>query len=86
MKKRVVVVGAGIVGTCCALSLAERGFSVVIVDPNGPTSLASHGNAGVVSRWTCVPQSTPGILKQVPGWLFDPYGPVAIRWRYLPRS
>jgi D-amino-acid dehydrogenase len=26
----------------------------------------------------------PGVLGQVPGWLLDPLGPLAIRWRHLP--
>ena len=29
--------------------------------------------------------SSPGIWRKVPGWLADPLGPLAIRWRYLPR-
>ena len=27
----------------------------------------------------------PGVLKDVPGMLMDPLGPLAIRWSYLPR-
>jgi D-amino-acid dehydrogenase len=32
-----------------------------------------------------IPMSSPGIWRKVPGWLADPLGPLAIRWRYLPR-
>jgi len=29
--------------------------------------------------------SAPGLIWRVPGWLFDPLGPLAVRWRYLPQ-
>lgn len=79
------VVGAGIVGICSALSLQERGLAVTLIDPNPPAEAASYGNAGVISTWSCIPQSMPGIWKNVPKWLFDAEGPVALRWSYLPK-
>ena len=79
------IVGAGIVGICSALSLQERGLAVTLIDPNPPAEAASYGNAGVLSTWSCVPQSMPGLWKNVPQWLFDPEGPVALRWAYLPK-
>jgi len=79
------VVGAGIVGICAALSMQERGLRVTLIDPNGPAEQASFGNAGVISTWSCVPQSMPGLWKNVPKWLLDPEGPVALRWSYLPK-
>lgn len=78
------VVGAGIVGICTALSLQERGVKVTLIDPNPPADAASYGNAGVISTWSCVPQSMPGLWKNVPKWLLDPEGPVSLRWSYLP--
>ena len=30
---RVIVIGAGIVGTCCALELRKKGLEVTLVDP-----------------------------------------------------
>ncbi len=30
------------------------------------------------------PLARPGVLKQVPGWLLDPVGPLAVRFRDLP--
>ena len=81
----VAVVGAGIIGVCTALELAERGLKVTIFDPEPVCSKTSYGNAGVISPWTCVPQSMPGLWKQVPGWLIDPDGPVSIRPSYMPK-
>ena len=81
----VTILGAGIVGIMTALSLAERGFRVALIDRNPPAEGASYGNAGSLSPWSCVPQSMPGIWKSVPGWLLDPEGPVALRLGYAAR-
>ncbi len=83
MAERVTVIGAGIVGICTALSLLEKGYSVDVIDRDPPAEGASHGNAGVVSPWSCVPQSLPGLWKNIPKWTLDPEGPVAIRWGYV---
>ena len=82
---RVIVIGAGIVGTCCALELRKKGFGVTLVDPVAPGESCSFGNAGVLASWACVPMSLPGTLLNVPRWLFDPEGPLSIRSAYLPR-
>jgi len=84
-KTDVTIIGAGIVGICCALSLLEKGLSVRLIDKGEPGQATSYGNAGVISPWSCVPQSMPGLWRDIPGWLFDPNGPVAVRWRYLPK-
>lgn len=81
----VTILGSGIVGICCALSLLERGLKVRLIDKSDPGQATSYGNAGVISPWSCIPQSTPGLWKNIPGWVFDPKGPVAIRWSYLPK-
>ena len=78
-----LVVGAGIVGICCALSLLEKGEQVTLIDRDAPGQGASYGNAGVISPWSNVPQSLPGVWKSIPKWLLDPEGPVAIRPGYL---
>ena len=64
------ILGAGIVGLCTALSLLERGVRVRIIDRGEPGQETSMGNAGVVSPWSIVPQSLPGIWRKIPGQLF----------------
>ena len=81
---RVVVIGAGIVGTCCALFLQREGFRVTLMDHDEPGSGCSAGNAGLIHSGSVLPLATPGILRRVPGMLTDPEGPLLIRWRYLP--
>ena len=79
------VVGAGIVGVCCALQLQRDGHRVSLFDYQGPGEGTSRGNAAVIAGGACEPIAMPGILGRVPGMLMDPLGPLAIRWRYLPR-
>jgi D-amino-acid dehydrogenase len=79
------VIGAGIVGICCALQLQRDGHRVTVVDYRGPGEATSRGNAAVIAGGACEPIAMPGILGRVPGMLTDPLGPLAIRWSYLPR-
>lgn len=83
--QRIVVVGAGVVGICCASYLRRDGHDVVVLDPDPPGANTSFGNAGAISAQSCIPFAGPGMLKQVPGYLMDPLGPLAIRLAYLPR-
>ena len=80
----VTIIGAGIIGVCCALSLQERGYAVTLIDRSKPGEATSFGNAGVISPWSCVPQCLPGVWKNVPGWLLDKDGPISFRFRELP--
>ena len=81
----VTIVGAGIIGVCSALALQERGLSVLLLDRQEPGEATSYGNAGIVSPWSCVPQSMPGIWKSLPKWLLHPEGPLRVRFRELPK-
>lgn len=81
--KNITVLGAGIVGVCCALSLQERGFQVTLIDRLAPGEATSYGNAGVISPWSCVPQCMPGTLAQIPAFIFKPNSPVSFRWSDL---
>lgn len=83
--RHLVVVGAGIVGVCCAAWLQRDGHRVTLVDRQGPGEGASFGNAAVFASESVLPVAMPGILARVPGMLADPLGPLAIRWGYLPR-
>ena len=80
----VTVIGAGIVGVCCAEWLRRSGCRVTVIDRGEPGRGASYGNAGMLQIDSVVPLGTPGVLKKVPGMLRDPLGPLAIRWGYLP--
>ena len=80
------VIGAGIIGICCACYLQRAGFAVTVVDRLGPGEATSFGNAGGLATGEIVPHATPGLIWEIPGWLLDPLGPLAVRWSYLPRA
>src|ERR1700732_1489207 len=83
----VVVIGAGVVGAATAIELQRDGHRVTILEPGNPggEQAASYGNGTLLNPSSILPMSSPGIWRKVPGWLADPLGPLAIRWRYLPR-
>jgi D-amino-acid dehydrogenase len=82
--KRIGVIGAGMVGVCAASWLQRDGHDVFVVDAGEPGHGASFGNAGAFNASSVTPMSMPGVVWQVPRWLFDPLGPLALRWTYLP--
>lgn len=79
----VAVLGAGIVGVCCALALQKQGHKVTLIDKDGIGEGCSKGNAGHFATEQILPLATPGLLWKIPKMLLDPLGPVAIRWSYL---
>ena len=76
---QVTVLGAGIVGICTALSLAERGVRVRVIDRGAPGQETSFGNAGVISPWSIIPQAVPGLWRSIPGLMFGHARPLSVR-------
>src|SRR5882724_1164156 len=81
----IAVVGAGIVGLAVAYHLAKAGARVTVIDRDPEGDKASFGNAGGIAVTEIVPAATPGTLWQVPGWMLDPLGPLAIRPTHAPK-
>lgn len=82
----VAVIGAGIVGMCCALQLQAAGHRVTVYDPKAPGMATSFGNAGIIANGSITPYSAPGLWRDVPSMLFDPLSPLTLRWSHLPRA
>jgi len=82
-----VVIGAGIMGACSALEGLARGWDVTILDPGPPggEQAASYGNGCWLNPLSVIPPALPGLWRKLPRFILDPLGPLAIRWRYLPR-
>jgi glycine/D-amino acid oxidase-like deaminating enzyme len=57
----IIVLGAGIVGTCCAVHLAKRGLSVALVDRGAVGEGTSYGNTGIITGETLFPPAFPWI-------------------------
>ncbi|MGH9069062.1 MAG: NAD(P)/FAD-dependent oxidoreductase [Acidimicrobiales bacterium] len=76
--RRVLVVGAGMVGLSCAWSLQDHGVEVEVLDRFGPAAGASWGNAGYVTPAHVTPLPEPAILRYAVRALIDPRSPVAL--------
>ena len=97
MARTILVLGAGMVGTCTALHLQQRGFDVLLVDRRAPGQETSLGNAGLIQREAVEPYAFPrelGFLLNAAfgrgaevNWhakgLWQMAGPL---WRYLGHS
>ena len=87
--KSVGIVGSGIQGVCTGLQLIKKGIPVTLFDRQDPLSIeyrpASYGNAGHFSPYAVLQFNRPDILNDVPKMLFSSYGPLALKWSYMPK-
>ena len=79
------IVGAGIQGICTGLQLLKKNIPVTIFDRNDPAKMASYGNAGHFSPYAVLQFNRPDILVNIPQMLFSSYGPLALKWNYVPK-
>ena len=82
----IAVIGAGVIGICCALSLQKQGFAVTLIDRKGIAKECSYGNAGHFATEQVFPLADKRLLMQLPSMLLNPTGPLRIRWSYLLRA
>jgi len=59
MTQEILVLGAGMVGTCTALELTLRGHAVTLLDRRPPGQETSYGNAGMIQREAVEPHPMP---------------------------
>lgn len=85
VKTDVAIIGAGIVGSTCALYLAETGLDVTLIERQDIASGASYGNAGALAFAEILPLAAPGIIRKSLKWLLDPLGPLSLPPAYLPK-
>ena len=87
--KSVGIIGSGIQGVCTGLHLIKKGIPVTIFDRHDPLSnefkAASYGNAGHFSPYAVLQFNRPDILYDVPKMLFSSFGPLALKWNYVPK-
>jgi len=84
-REEVAVLGAGIVGLSCALHLQRAGLSVALIDMGEPGSETSFGNAGVLSRGSVVPFSTPAVWKNLHRYALNASAGVRLDPAFLPQ-
>lgn len=79
---RVLVLGAGVVGTTSAWYLARAGHEVVVVDRQPVAgNETSFANGGQISVSHAEPWANPHVLPQVIKWLGKEDAPLLWRWR-----
>ena len=85
MHKKVTIIGSGVIGAACALTLQKNGHRVLLLDREKPCAGASSGNAGAVVNGSCAPTAMPGALFNAIKMLGRPYSSLTVRPSYLPQ-
>ena len=76
---RVIVIGGGLVGLCCAHELSRAGAEVVVLERGEVGKGASLGNTGWVCPSFSYPLPAPGIIGEGLRGMLRGGGPLAIR-------
>jgi D-amino-acid dehydrogenase len=77
---KVIVLGAGVIGTTSAYYLARAGADVTVIDRQScAANETSFANAGQVSPGYSTPWAAPGIPLKAIKWLFAKHAPLAIK-------
>jgi D-amino-acid dehydrogenase len=80
----VLVIGGGIIGVCSAYYLAERGFSVSILEQGEIASGCSGANAGLIVPSFSIPLAAPGTLRSWLRWMLKPRSPFSVKLHFDP--
>jgi len=76
---KVIVMGAGVIGTTTAYYLARAGADVTVIDRQPcAANETSFANAGQVSPGYSTPWAAPGIPLKAIKWMFERHAPLAI--------
>jgi D-amino-acid dehydrogenase len=77
---KVIILGAGVIGTTAAYYLALRGHEVTVVERQaGPALETSFANAGEVSPGYSSPWAGPGVPLKAIKWLLMHHSPLVIK-------
>lgn len=79
--RRVVVVGAGVIGLSCAWFLQEHGAEVTVLERSEVAAGASWGNAGYLVPAMVAPLAEPSLLREGVRSLLTPGSPVSVSRR-----
>lgn len=82
MMKKVIILGAGVIGTTAAWFLRQKGFDVTVIDRQPNAGLeTSFANGGQISVSHAEPWANPGAPKKVLKWLMKEDAPLLFRLR-----
>ena len=84
-KKKILVIGAGLMGITSAYELLVRGYEVTLIDElDSPASSASYANAGMLTPSMPEPWNGPGVYKNLIKSLFNSDASMRLRWHAIP--
>ncbi len=79
---RILVLGAGVVGTTTAWYLSKAGLEVEVVDRRPAAGLeTSYANGAQISACHNEPWATPATVMKALAWLGQEDAPLILRWR-----
>ncbi|WP_299674099.1 FAD-binding oxidoreductase [uncultured Tenacibaculum sp.] len=81
MKKRVVIIGGGIIGLCTAYYLQKEAAEIIVIDKSDFTSGASYVNAGLITPSHIISLASPGIITKGIQWMFNSSSPFYVKPR-----
>src|SRR4030095_15667677 len=82
---KVIVLGAGVVGTSTAYFLAKHGHEVEVIERQPGAALeTSFGNGGVIHASEVEPWSQPGMPAKIWKWLGREDAPLLVRYGAIP--
>ncbi len=81
-ERRLVIIGAGVVGLCCGYYAQKSGWNVTILESGSSSRTGcSFGNAGMIVPSHVVPLAAPGMLSLGLRMMFNRRSPFAIKPR-----
>ncbi|WP_299834578.1 FAD-dependent oxidoreductase [uncultured Tenacibaculum sp.] len=81
MKKRIVIIGGGIIGLSTAYYLKKEATEVIVVDKSNFSSGASYVNAGLITPSHIISLASPGIITKGIKWMFNSSSPFYVKPR-----
>ena len=79
-KKKIAVIGAGIIGLSTAYYLQKAGCQVILIDKQEPGLGTSRGHASMIANYGVPGINQPQVWQQFPRYLFSKSSPIAIQW------
>lgn len=75
--KKIIILGAGIIGVTSAYFLSKKGFDVTVIERESKAGQGtSYGNGSQLSYSKTYPLSNPATLKKLPFYLFSKKSPI----------
>lgn len=79
-QKKILVIGAGIIGLSTAYYLQSANQQVTLMDYKDPGSGTSRGHASMIANYGIPGINQPQVWSQLPRYLFSQNSPIAIKW------